>query len=129
VDTMLFHAHSGLRYLVLLAAVVALLVLLHGKLTRRPWGSPARISGAVFMGLLDVQVVLGLVLLAVWTFHPMLIGHIVMMIAAVVIAHGARVAARKAPTDEARYNRSLLSVVIPLLLIAGGILAIGRSIV
>jgi hypothetical protein len=125
---MLFHAHSGLRYFVLLAAVVALVVLVHGRLTARAYTGPARIVGAVFTGLLDLQVVLGLALLVVWPFYPALTGHIVLMILAAVTAHGLRVAARKATTDAVRYTRALLAVAVPLVLVVAGILAIGRRV-
>jgi hypothetical protein len=85
-----------------------------------------RIAGAIFVGALDLQVVLGLILLAVWPFYGALIGHIVMMILAVVVAHGARVAARRAAADAARFGWALAAIVVPLVLIIGGIMAIGR---
>jgi hypothetical protein len=51
-QTMLFYAHSGLRYLVLLAGVIALAVLLLGYLKRRPYAGASRGVAAAFMGLL-----------------------------------------------------------------------------
>jgi hypothetical protein len=129
VSNMLFHAHSGLRYLLLLAAVVALAIHLYGRFAGRPYSGAARISGAAFVGLLDVQLVVGLVLLAVWPFHGALIGHIVMMLLAVAAAHGLRVWARRSAADPERYLRAALAVAVPLVLIVGGILAIGRSVV
>lgn len=128
-SNMLFHAHSGLRYLVLLVAVVALAVHLHGRIAGRPYTGAARTSGALFVGLLDLQIVVGLVLLAVWPFHGALIGHIVMMVLAAAAAHGLRVWARRSAADPERYTRAALAVVVPLVLIVGGILAIGRSVV
>jgi hypothetical protein len=125
----LFHAHSGNRYLVLLAGVVALGLLVWGLFSGRRYDRAANVSGAVFTGLLDLQVVIGLVLVAVWPWHPMLIGHLVLMLVALGAAHGLRVSARRQATDRGRYTRALLAVVVPLVLIAGGILAIGRSIV
>jgi uncharacterized membrane protein len=124
----LFHAHSGLRYLVLLAAVIAIVFVAIGMASRGPYGRGSRISGAAFMGLLDLQVVVGLILLALVPFQPILIGHIVMMVLALVTAHGLRVMAKRATTDAARHRHALLAVVLPLLLVVGGIMAIGRSV-
>jgi hypothetical protein len=129
VSDVLFHAHSGLRYLVLLAAIVALVLLAHGRATGRPYAGAPSAAGAAFTGLLDLQVLIGLVLFAVWPYHPMLIGHLVMMLLAVGAAHALRVAARRAAADRDRYTRALLAVAVPLVLIIGGILAIGRRIV
>lgn len=125
---MLFHAHSGLRYAVLLAGVVALAILLAGRFGGRPFGGGARVAGQVFTGLLDLQVLLGLATLLARAYYPALMGHIALMVLALVVAHGLGVAARRAPTDTARYGRALLAVVLPLILVVGGIMAIGRAV-
>jgi hypothetical protein len=120
----LFHAHSGLRYLVLLAGLVLVAYCLFGLATRRPYTKAVRILGAVFSGLLDLQILLGLVLVLTWPWYPALIGHIVMMLLAAGVAHGALVVNRK---------RAQPGLVLPLVagagalaLIAGGVMAIGR---
>ena len=59
----IFHAHSGLRFLVLLAAVAALVVQALGVFGRRAYGRPSRISMAAFTGLLDLQMLLGIAML------------------------------------------------------------------
>ena len=123
---MLFQAHSGLRYLVLLAAVIALVLLALDRFGSRPSGRGARISGAIFTGLLDFQVLLGLILLATWEWYGALMGHITMMVLALAAAHGLRVAAKRAGDDTRRGTFALLAVIVPLVLIVGGILAIGR---
>lgn len=124
----LYAAHSGLRYLVLLLGVVAALYLLFGWLTRRPYGSPARILVSAFVGLLDLQVLLGIGVLLTRPYYPALVGHIVMMLAAVLAAHGLSIAARRATEAPKRYVYSLSGVVLALLLVVGGILAIGRGV-
>ena len=126
---MLFHAHSGLRYLVLLAALVALAYLLRGRLARRPWDNGARVVGAVFTGLLGLQGLLGIGVALARPWHASYIGHIVMMVLALGAAHGLLGSSRRLADDHARYGRALLAVVVPIVLIVAGILAIGRRVV
>ena len=123
----LFHAHSGLRYLVLLAAVVALVVQALGVFGRRPYERPSRISMAAFTGLLDLQVVLGIALVALGCFYGALMGHLMMMVLAAAAAHGCSVFARKQADGRRAHTVALVGVVLALLLIVGGISAIGRS--
>jgi heme A synthase len=124
----LFAAHSGLRYLVLLAGLVAAVVMLTGFLSRRPWGRPSRISLAVFTGFLDLQALLGLAMVALGRFYPSLMGHIVMMVLAVVAAHGLSISARKQADGRRAHSLGLIGVVLPLVLIVLGIGAIGRGV-
>jgi hypothetical protein len=128
---MLYHAHSGLRYIVLLLGAAALLYALWGLATKRAYDRPMQILGMSFAGTLHLQVVLGfLVLFAVVgrDFHPGIMGHLFMMLmAAAAVQVPLSVMKRRAP--EAR---SLLPIVIGvgvgLLFIVGGILSIGRSV-
>ena len=122
--TILFHAHSGIRFLVLLAALAALAIIGSGWAGRRPWTKGARISLAAFTGLLDLQILLGILLAVSGDFYPRLIGHLTMMVLAAVFAHGLSVAARRATDDRRRYGLALGGVVLALLLIVGGIMAI-----
>jgi hypothetical protein len=120
----LLHAHSGLRYLVLLAGLLAILYALYGLATRRPFDKPGRILATAYIGLVDLQVLLGLVLLVLWPYYPALIGHIVMMVLAAAVAHGAQVANRKKAVPG--FALPLAGVAGSLLLIVGGILSIGK---
>jgi len=126
IDT-LFHAHSGLRFLVLLAAVVALVVQAMGVFGRRPYERPSRISIAAFTGLLDLQIVLGIALVALGCFYGALMGHLMMMVLAAAAAHGCSVFARKQADGRRAHTVALVGVVLALLLMVGGIGAIGRS--
>lgn len=126
--TALFHAHSGLRYLVLLAAVVALVVFAVGALRSSQPTRADRTIMAVFTGLLDLQVVVGIVLVATGVFYPALMGHIVMMVLAAAAAHGAGAAARRAEPPRNPTTIRLVGVIAALLLIVFGITAIGRSV-
>lgn len=123
---MLFYAHSGLRYLVLLMALVAIAFFAYGLATKRPVDKLVRIIGSSFAGLVDLQVLLGILLLGSgWPFYPALWGHLVMMVAAAVLAHAMLVVNRKRPNPG--YLLPLIGVGGALLLIVLGILAIGRS--
>lgn len=128
-DSFAFNAHSGLRYLVLLLAVLTALVALAGFIRKQPASNAGLTLLRVFTIVLDIQVLLGIVILVTRTFYPQLMGHLVMMIAAVAVAHlGAIRLKRVAP--EARGSGQLLAAsLIPLLLIIAGILAIQRPIV
>ena len=117
---MLWMAHSGIRYLVLLAGAVALVMsLMKGQ------DANARKAMGAFVGAVDVQVLLGLLLIMQIPFYGALMGHIALMFAAVFAAHGFSVAAKK--KDEGGMLR-VIGIVVTLVLIAGGIMAIGRPI-
>jgi hypothetical protein len=123
----LFFAHSGLRYLVLLAGVVALVYLAYAALARKPEGKGGRIVMSAFVGLLDLQILLGIVLVAMGDFYPALVGHIMTMVIAAVVAHGSSVYAKRSGSGRADQIR-LAGVVVTLILIAVGIHAIGRAV-
>ena len=121
----LFHAHSGLRYLVLLAGVAALVYFAIGLATKRPVTKAVRILGSAFAGLLNLQVTLGIILVAMGWYYPRLIGHIVMMVLAAGVTHALLVVNRKRP--QPGYLLPLIAVVVAFVLIIGGIMAIGRN--
>lgn len=121
-----FMAHSGVRFLVLLIGVVAAIYFAYASARG---GNPrtSRILGSAFTGVLDLQALLGLIMVAMGLYYPALLGHLFMMLFAVAAAHVA-MALAKSSADEARANRlRLAGVVIALLLIAGGVMAIGRG--
>jgi hypothetical protein len=125
----LFTLHSLLRYLVLLAALGAIILAAAGW--RRP-GLPPRaerpLAGA-FVGLLDLQVVLGVILLTQWPFYGALIGHITMMVLAAAAAHVASLMARRRTTDASASGVRLAGFTLALVLVIGGIMAIQRSVI
>jgi hypothetical protein len=125
VSEMLFSFHSGWRYVVLLAGVIAFALPLLG-LRSATLGKAALRALRVFTVVLDVQLLLGIVLLFVRPFFPALIGHLVMMVAAVAVAHLLAVAIRKRPPERRTPALAATGVAICLLLIVGGILSLGR---
>jgi hypothetical protein len=124
----LFHAHSGLRYLVLLAGAASFLYSIVAAVTARPWDRGGRVLLTAFIGLLDLQVLLGLILVFVWPFYPALWGHIVLMVLAAIAAHFTSIMIRKRPPEGNHHLTAALGVVGALILLVGGISAIGRSV-
>lgn len=126
--TLLFYAHSGLRYLVLLAGIAAVAYLAFALATGRSAERPGRILTSTFVGFLHLQVLLGLLLMVTGIFYGALMGHLVMMLLAAVVAQGAASMARRS-TDPGRALRlRLAGVAVALFLIVGGVMAIGRSV-
>lgn len=124
----LFHAHSGLRYLVLLAGLASFLYSIVAAVGGRPWDRGGRILLASFIGLLDVQVLIGLVLVFIWPFHAALWGHIVLMVLAAGAGHLTSVITRKRAPDRQSHLMVALGVAGTMVLVVGGITAIGRSV-
>lgn len=124
---MLYHAHSGLRYLVLLAGLLALLVFAYGLITRRPVHAAPAFTAA-FTGLLDLQLLLGFALFFGGIRYSALVGHMVMMILAAVAANGAAILAPRATTERQEISMRLAGVLVALVCIVIGIMAIGRSV-
>ena len=134
----LLSAHGTFRWLVLIVACYAALRMAAGVATGRPWTDADRRAGLAFTIVLDVQLLMGLGLLAVSPLVRRAAGdmaaamgdarvrffiaeHPVLMLAAVAVAHMGSVLARRAPTDRARFVRSTTAYVFSLALVLGGI--------
>lgn len=125
--TALFYAHSGLRYLVLIAALVALIHAAVQLGRSRPPNRADRVLFAAFAGLLDLQIVLGILLAATGIFYPQLIGHILLMVLAAVTVHAASIVGRRS-TDARSHWIRISGVLVAVGLIAAGIMAAGRTV-
>lgn len=124
----IYAAHSGLRYLVLLLGVCALVWFAIGWATNREFGRPARILGASYVGTLHLQILLGLVLLLRGIYYPALNGHLVLMLVAAAAATLLVRRGRRASEPGHGHAIALAGVVVSLLLIVGGIMSIGRGV-
>jgi hypothetical protein len=128
-----FNAHSGLRYLVLLLGILAAVYALIGMMRKQPVDKAGMTLLRVWTVLLDIQLLLGVLTLIALImdgrFTPQLIGHLVLMVAAIAVAHMGTVKLKKAEPAARSYGLMLATSLIPLLVIVGGILAIGRAIV
>ena len=120
----LFMAHSGFRWLVLLLAVIAIVKFLAGWIRRSFFTGIDRGLMAGFSGLMDLQVTLGIILL-VWSgmagagFPPYRIAHGLIMILAAVLAH---MSTRwRNAEDPVRFRSNLFLVVGSIVLVLLGI--------
>lgn len=120
----LFMAHSGLRWLVLLLAVIASVKFLVGWWRRSQFKGIDRGLMAGFSGLMDLQVTLGLILL-LWNgfagagFPIYRLAHGLIMILAAVMAH---MSARwRNAEDPVRFRSNLFLVLGSIALVLIGI--------
>lgn len=127
----LFLAHSGLRWLVCLVAVIALIKFLIGWLRGGQFKGMDRGLMSGFSGLMDLQVTLGIILL-LWNgfmgtgFPRYRLEHGLIMIVAAVVAH---LSVRwKNADDTTRFRNnslliigSLVSILIGLLVLPAGL--------
>lgn len=124
---MLFYAHSGWRYLVLLALVLNLGYALFGILGRRPYDATMLRLARILTASVHVQVLLGIGLLFARRFYPQLIGHLVTMALAAVAVTIVPVVMRKRDPAARTWLPHLIATVVAAALIVVGIMAIGRS--
>jgi len=121
----LFHAHSGLRYLVLLFGAVAVVWFAFGRVTGRPFEGIGRGLYAALLATVDLQVLLGLFLLFGRLGRPGVALHAALMVTAAVALHAASIVQRKRAPG---YAAPLIGVLAALGLIVLGIGALGRPI-
>ena len=140
--------HSWLRWAVILTTLMTLVGALQARSAGRAWTPADRRSSAIFVGMIDLQVLLGLVLY-VWlspvtdaafkdfkaAMHdPQLrffaVEHITSMFIALIIAHTFSVLARRGKTPKQQHGRLALGAGLALLCFLVGMpwpfLAYGR---
>lgn len=126
---MILYAHSGLRYLVLLAGVLCVGYALYGLVRRRPYDRTMRILAAAFTGSVDLTVLTGVAVLFTRQFYPQLAGHVGMMVLAAVVAHVVSAVTKRRAPEERTYGPHVVGTLVALALVTAGVLAIGRPIV
>lgn len=130
--------HNVLRWIVLLAALLALGNALRGWLGKQPWKESDRRFGVAFVGALDLQILLGLLLqfvlspvtkgayahMKVAMKDPALrffaVEHIAVMIGAAILAHVGSVMVKRAAV-EAKYRTAAIWYGLAILAILFGI--------
>jgi len=129
--------HNIVRWIVLLAGVWAVILAWRGWLGRRQWTSAEARATRAFVGVLDLQFVLGLALFAV--FSPLtrqafsdvgaamqdapvryfLVEHPLIMLGAIAAAHVGAVQIRRATNDAERFQRASIWLGLSLAALAG----------
>ena len=123
----LYFAHSGLRYLILLAGVVSVVYGVLGIIGSRPHDKGMGIIGSAFAGLIHLQVLLGLGLVFAGRFYPAVWGHLILMVFAAVLAQLPVSVNRRRPRAQRSFWPYIICSALAVLVISGGIMAIGRS--
>ena len=114
--------HGEMRWLVVLAALLVAGRSLIGLLRKLEFGKADRILMSVLVGLLDLNLLLGLVLLWGWPggLASYRLEHAVTMILAVVAAHS-WAAWRKSADSRTKFRNNLLVVIGVLVLVFVGV--------
>ena len=121
--------HGGLRWLVVLVAIVAIIKYTLGMVQKGEWQKNDRILMAAFAGMVDLNVLIGIILLlwrgiqeSYWARERL--EHGVTMLIVIAILH-ATAKWRRAGTDAMQFRNHLIVVVGTMLLIVAGVFVIG----
>lgn len=126
----MFYAHSGFRYLFLLAAVAVIGYAIYGLAARRPYDHRIRMLSVLLMLSLDLTSFLGVaVIFSTRTRYAGLGPHIVTMLFAVVTLHMVSAVMRRRLPEERSYGPHLVSAVVALALVWVGIAALGKPLI
>lgn len=137
--TGLLHLHDTLRWLILLTALITLLKYFIGWFGQKNWEKPDNILGAVFTGMLDLQLLTGFLLYGVYSpimkavfqdfgaamkngdlrFYA--VEHLTLMLIAIILVHIGRVKTKKAVGSRAKFGTALLFFGVAYVLILAGI--------
>src|SRR5512133_292033 len=126
--TALLTIHSIVRWLVTLVAIALIIRLVIGLIRKQPFDKSAIVLTAAFSGLMDTQMLLGILFLVLdglgkTGFPPYRWEHAVTMLLAVVAAH--LPAMWKSREDSVRTRNTLIAVGASLLLIFIGVGPLG----
>jgi hypothetical protein len=122
-STIIPVAHNIVRWIVLVLGVIALFRAYRGWLGKQPWTSADRKVGVFFVSSLDVQLLLGIlmvILIGVSNLGVHLFEHVLPMLLAVILAHVGSIQARKAASDADKHKRAAIwyTIVFLVLLVA-----------
>ncbi len=124
--------HSFWRWVVLIAAVVALVGAIGGWLGSLSPALSARRAGTLYVIALDVQLLTGLILWVGrgWYATPgyFRFEHPLIMLLALVLAHGGQILARRATSPTAAARAVALGVAASLVLVIVGIPGVVRRV-
>ena len=111
--------HSINRWIIVVVAVIALIKFLIGWLRSSTYQSADRGLMAAYTGLLDLQLLLGLVLLIDLGLERFRVEHTLTMLVAIILAHLSR--AWRDKEDKVKFRNNFLAILIGMLLIIAGV--------
>jgi hypothetical protein len=124
--TILQQAHSGWRYVVLLALIIALVKYLIGWLGSGKWSNFDNTLNRLTPIAIDIQWLLGLIvwIMASWWNNgdrARAFEHPLILTVAVVVAHIFAARVRKQETDQGKFRTAFIGYLITTILIALGV--------
>ncbi len=125
----LFHTHSGLRYLAIVAGVAVIAYALRGALTKRPHDKNMKNLAITFRALMDITLFVGVAMVMTgYGFYNDLGMHIVLMTLATAVSHVVPAVMRSRPPAERSYLPYAVASFAALALVALGTVVIGRPV-
>jgi len=137
--SLLLFLHSGLRWIVLLTGIYALVRAITGANGTRQWTAADGKPGLFFITTLDLQLLIGLALYLVFSptvqaafgnigaamrnpeYRFFVVEHFLGMIVAIALAHIGRVRSKKAKTDAAKFKGAAIFYGLSLVIMLGSI--------
>ena len=113
----LLTVHSIVRWIVVIVTIIALINNLQGWLQSKEYGARDGRIMSIFVGFLDLQLIIGMILLFTMGFTRYRIEHGVTLIFAVTLAH-VNIRWRNKEDKVKFRNNSILIIVVMLLIIA-----------
>lgn len=114
--------HGEVRWLVALVAIIAIVRFTIGLVRKEEYKSMDRGLMSGFVGLLDLNLLLGLIVLLNLGFNSMpRIEHATTMFLAIVVGHSSA-AWRKNPSSAIKFRNNLIAIVVALALVAVGVI-------
>lgn len=118
---LLLTIHGEIRWLVALVAVIAIIKFAYGWLTTAEYKGMDRGLMAAFTGLLDLNLLLGLILLiSLGTGVAARIEHAVTMVIALVIAHSSSLW-RRSNNPTTIFRNNLLVIIVAIIVVFVGV--------
>ncbi|RMG99970.1 MAG: hypothetical protein D6706_04770 [Chloroflexi bacterium] len=118
----LLELHGSIRWWLLLIAVVALVRYGLGWQGKRPFQSLDRTLMTAFTGLLDLNLLLGLILIIFGGgLNNARIIHALTMLVAIIVAH-ATASWRKSGTDTVKFRNNLIVVIVVMVIVFIGVI-------
>jgi hypothetical protein len=127
--------HSIVRWLVVIAAVLALAAAYRGWSGKRAWGAFENTTGLAFTSLFDLQAAIGLIIfffvspitsglfrnfnatIADPSGHYFTFEHMLPMLIALAVAHVGRSRSKKAATDKGKFRQAAIFFTIAVVIV------------